>query len=234
MGSKRNRRLPLVLGGAALALVVVAATIGVALAATGDGAASGKVQGARKANALFGSIPQTGMTLGDPGAPVEVVEYCDLESTVCKVDAERLLPHLIRTEVATGKAKLTFRNFVIISRQSWDAAAAAVAAGKQGRGWNFAQVFYRNQGRPNSGFATDAFLEAVASAAGVEDLGRWNEARRSAAVRAQVKASTKSAERRGLMGTPTFAVRGPKTHGLELIGTPGGPGPIAKAIAAAG
>ena len=53
--------------------------------------------------------------------------------------------------------------------------------------------------------------------AGVEDLGRWNAARRSQAVRAQATASTEEAEGLGLIGTPSFAVKGPGTDGLQVV-----------------
>jgi len=180
-------------------------------------------------------IPQQGLTLGEAGAPVELIEYADLQCPVCKVAAQRLLPRVIRTEIATGKAKLTWRNFTIIGPDSGVAGAAAIAAGEQGRGWSFIEEFLRRQGTENSDYVTDEFLESIATAVGVEDLARWNEDRRGSKARAQVKATTKEAEHKlGLMGTPTFAIRGPRTHGLKVLGTPGSAGPLVKAIEEAG
>ena len=53
------------------------------------------------------------------------------------------------------------------------AGAAALAAGEQGAGWNYLELFYRNQGEENSGYATDEFLTAVAKAAGVKNIATW-------------------------------------------------------------
>jgi protein-disulfide isomerase len=128
-----------------------------------------------------------------------------------------VLPKVIRDEVDAGKARVTFRNFMIMGPGSTTAAAAVIAAGEQGDGWSFVEAFYRGRGKRDTGSVGDAFLEATATAAGVEDLGRWNASRTSQTVQAQAKASTKEAERLGLIGTPSFAVSGPGTDGLRVV-----------------
>ena len=57
---------------------------------------------------------------------------------------------MIEAKVRSGEAKIEFRNFTIIDEQSGPAGAAAIAAGEQGRGWNFVELFYRNQGTEDS------------------------------------------------------------------------------------
>ena len=46
----------------------------------------------------------------------------------------------------------------------------------------------------------------------------------------EVEASTAEAERLGFSGTPSFAVEGPGTSGLETIGTPQSTSAIESAI----
>jgi len=145
-----------------------------------------------------------------------------------------VLPQVIESQVRTGKARLDFRNFTIIGPQSKPAGAAAIAAGEQGRGWNFVELFYRNQGTEDSGYADDEFLTAIAKAAGVPDLGRWNRARRSHGVIARVEATTAEAEDLGFTGTPSFALEGPATAGVEAIGTPSSADALESAIEDAG
>ena len=99
-----------------------------------------------------------------------MIEFGDLQCPVCKEYSETVIPKLISGPVRQGKARLEFRNYLIIGPQSVDAGAAAIAAGEQGRGWNYVEIFYRNQGVENSGYADDAFLESVARAAGVPDI----------------------------------------------------------------
>ena len=133
----------------------------------------------------------------------------------------------------TGKATITFKSFTIIDEQSGPAGAAAIAAGEQGRGWNFIELFYRNQGLETDAYVTDEFLTAVARGAGVKDIGRWNRERRSQRVISEVEKSTAEAESLGFSGTPSFAVEGPATQGLEPIDFPESTGALEEAIDAA-
>jgi protein-disulfide isomerase len=181
---------------------------------------------------LLNGIPQQGMLLGDPKAPVELVEFGDLQCPACKGYSEEILPPIIESKVKKGEAKLDFRNFTIIGEQSTPAGAAALAAGEQGRGWNYVELFYRNQGEENSGYADDEFLRAIAKGAGVKNLAQWNQDRKK--LLSQVEAMTEEAKQLGFEGTPSFAVKGPSTNGLEPQGTPGSIGALEEAIEKAG
>src|SRR5262249_13804728 len=102
--------------------------------------------------------------------------------------------------------------------QSTPAGAAAIAAGKQGRAWSFIELFYRNQGEENSGYVTDEFLTAIAKAAGVSDIARWNKDRKDRSTIEEVEATSAGAQQLGFTGTPSFAVEGPGTNGIEALG----------------
>ena len=114
-----------------------------------------------------------------------LVEFGDLQCPVCKGYSEEVLPQVIETQVRSGEAKLEFRNYTIIGPESMPAGAAAIAAGKQGRGWKFVELFYRNQGVEDSGYVTDEFLTAIAKGAGVPDIAKWNADRKSKRVLAR-------------------------------------------------
>jgi protein-disulfide isomerase len=227
---RRAKLMQMAAGAVFLAIVVVVVLI--VLNASGEGGGDTDLEGAAEISRSLRGIPQEELLLGDPEAPVELVEFGDLQCPVCAGYAEEILPPVIENQVRRGEVKIDFRNFTIIGPQSVDAGAAALAAGAQGRGWNFLELIYRNQGRENSGFADDAFLKAVAKAAGVEDVARWNEDRARLAV--EVEETSREAEKLGLEGTPTFAIRGPATDGLEVIGTPGSVEALEEAIAEAG
>ncbi|MDQ2630649.1 MAG: DsbA family protein [Actinomycetota bacterium] len=224
---RRAKLMQFAAGAVFLAIVAVVVLI-VVNASSGDGAGDTNLEGAAEISRQLQGIPQEGMVLGDPEAPAELVEFGDLQCPFCAAYAEEILPPVIESKVRQGEVKIDYRNFTIIGPQSLDAGAAALAAGAQGRGWNFVELFYRNQGRENSGFADDAFLEAVAKGAGVEDIAQWDEDR--ANLVAKVEETSAEAERLGLSGTPTFAIRGPKTDGLEVIGTPESAGALEEAI----
>jgi protein-disulfide isomerase len=224
-GERRQRLLQLAAGAVFLAIVGVAVLI--VATSSGDGGDTNLEERA-EVNRLLAGIPQQGMVLGDPSAPVELVEFGDLQCPVCRGYAEEILPPIIESQVKNGEVKIDFRNFTIIGEQSVPAGAAALAAGGQGRGWNYVELFYRNQGEENSGYADDAFLKAIAEGAGVENIARWQEERRK--LTPEVEKTTAEARQLGFEGTPSFAVKGPNSNGLEPLGTPGSTGALEDAI----
>jgi protein-disulfide isomerase len=232
-GDRRTRLLQFSAGAIFLVIAVVVVLIVVSSSSDSGGDAQ-SLEGVGSVDRLLAGIPQEGLVLGDPGAKVELVEFGDLQCPVCKAYSEEVLPQVIEGPVREGKVKIAFRNFTIIGPQSETAGAAALAAGAQRRGWQYLELFYRNQGREDSGYADDEFLTAIARGAGVEDVARWNRERKASKFTGKVSATTAEAGRLGLTGTPTFAIEGPGTKGLEVLGTPGSAGELESAIESAG
>src|SRR5215218_6918375 len=158
------------------------------------GGTPSNVTGVAEVNAELQGLEQSGQTLGDPSAPVTVTEFGDPQCPVCKDFAEQVAPELISSEVETGNAKYTYQPFLIIGPDSKPAMKAALAAGEQGRFWNYLQLFYANQGEENSGYVTDDFLTSIADAAGVPNLGQWNESRDDSQWDAVLAKGTRDAE----------------------------------------
>lgn len=228
---RRQRLIKLASGTAFLALAALIVLVVINQSNTDGGDTN--LEGVEETREALAGIPQEGLTLGDPKAKVTLVEFGDLQCPVCKGYAEEILPDVIESQVRGGAAKIEFRNYTIISEESIPAGAAAVAAGQQGRGWDFIELFYRNQGREASGYVTDEFLTEIAKKAGVPDISKWNTARNSRAAVAEVTRTTEEAKRLGLTGTPSLAVEGPGVKGLEVLGTPGSSDALEAAIAAA-
>jgi len=224
---RRTRMLQLAAGAAFLAVAAVLVLIVISASGSDDGGDT-ELEGVAEINRSLQGIPQHELILGDLKAPVELVEYADLQCPYCKAFTEDIVPSIIENQVKKGQAVIGFRNFVVIGKQSVAAGAAALAAGFQERGWNFIEIFYRNQGRENSGYADDAFLEAIAKAAGVKDLRLWNQNRAEQVV--PVEQTTAEAEGLGFTGTPSFALGGLHIPGLEAIETPASAGPLEEAI----
>ncbi|MBO0901990.1 thioredoxin domain-containing protein [Cellulomonas sp. zg-ZUI222] len=93
--------------------------------------------------------------LGDPDAPVTVVEYGDLECPYCR-DAEPVLRRLV--EESGGRVRLVWRHFPLfqVHPHALAAALAAEAAGAHGRFWEMQRLLFAHQ---------DALSD--------EDLGRY-------------------------------------------------------------
>ncbi len=214
-GGERRQRL-LKLASAAVFLAVAVVVVAIVIEASRTSGGDADLEGAAEVNRELAGIPQDGMVLGSPKAEVLLVEYGDLKCPVCAVYAKEYMPEVIDSKVRNGTARIEFRNFTVIDEQSEEAGAAAIAAGEQGRGWNFIEVFYGNQGFESEAYADDEFLTAVARAAGVADIPRWNRDRHSARIRREVTASSEEARQVGFGGTPSFAVKGPG-GGLEPV-----------------
>jgi protein-disulfide isomerase len=228
--ARRQRLLQLAAGGVFLAIIVVVVVIIVVSSGGGDSGGEPTKSEQGEVGKLLTGIPQSGMTLGKPNAPVKIFEYGDLQCPFCKANAEEVTPEIIENEIRRGEANLTFRNYVIIGPESVPAGEAALAAGAQDKAWNFIELFYRNQAEENSGYVTESFIESIGESAGIPDMAKWNKERKSGKYKKQIEATTKQAQKIGFSGTPSFAIEGPSSDGLELIGTPETTGTLEEAI----
>jgi protein-disulfide isomerase len=218
--ARRHRLLQMSVGGVFLAIIVVVVIIVVAGSGGSKGGDGSDLSDVGQVDKLLKGIPQTGTVLGKPGAPVKIFEYGDLQCPFCKENAETVTPPIIENAVRKGEATLTFRNFIIIGPDSVPAGEAALAAGAQGKAWNFIELWYRNQGEENSGYVTEEFIESIGEGAGIPNLTQWNKERKSKKYKKTLEETTKQASKIGFNGTPSFAIEGPGSKGLELIGTP--------------
>jgi protein-disulfide isomerase len=233
--SKDRRQRMLQLGAGAVFLAVVAVVVLIVVnAASNDSGGDTQLEGIAATDGLLAGVEQEKLVVGDPKAKVNLIEFGDLQCPVCKSYSEEILPAIINKQVKNGEAKITFRNFTIIGPESVPAGAAAIAAGTQGRGWHYLELFYENQGQENSGYVTDDFLTSIAKGAGVKNIAQWEKDRKSKATLKEVAKTTEQAQTFGFNGTPSFAIEGPSTNGVELLGSPGDTQTIEEAIKDAG
>ena len=215
-GERRRKLLQLASAAVFLTIAAVAVLIVVNASKT-EGGDPSDLQGAAQINRALAGLPQSEMSLGSPKAPATLVEFGDLKCPACASFSEQVIPDVIDSKVGGGTARIEFRNFTIIDDQSGPAGAAALAAGEQGRGWNFLEIFYRNQGLETSDYADAEFLTAVARAAGVTDLDRWQGDRSSPRLLGEVRRTTMEAPELGFTGTPSFAIES-RDGNLEPLG----------------
>jgi protein-disulfide isomerase len=227
---RRTRLLQLSAGGVFLAIIIVVVVIIVAGSGSSSGGDASNFVEKPAVEKLFAGIPQHATVLGKTSAPVKLFEYGDLQCPVCKEYSEEVLPEIIENQVKKGETSITFRNFIIIGPQSVPAGEAAYAAGAQGKGWNFIETWYRNQGEENSGYATDSYIESMAKYVGIPNMAKWKKEWKSGKYKKPVEETTAQAGKLGFTGTPSFAIEGPKSNGLELLGTPGSTEAIEEAI----
>lgn len=172
--------------------------------------------GAATARLLRG-IPQRLNVLGNPKAPVTMVEFADLQCPFCREFALDALPALVREYVRPGKVKLVFAGMAFIGPDSEKALRATYAAGLQGRLWNFLDLLYRNQGPENSGWVTDDLLRAAGRAVQGLDVGAMIAARQTPEVDNAIAATEQQASSARVNSTPTFFA-GPTGGTLQHLG----------------
>jgi protein-disulfide isomerase len=156
--------------------------------------------GAPAAAESLKGIPQSGVTLGSPDAPVTIVEYADLQCPFCAEYSRNVFPTLLDRYVRTGKVQLQLRLLRFLGPDSDRLARVASAAATQSRMWQFVELAYQRQGRENSGYATDGFINSLAADAGLR------KADAGAAAERQVRLAEQSARSLGIESTPSFLI----------------------------
>ncbi len=211
-GSDRRQNMTKIVGIAAF-LGVIAIAVVAFISLTGNDEptkASGDV------DKLLAGIPQSGDLLGDPDAPVTVVEFADLQCPACQQASEEIIPDVVNGPVRNGKANYEFNNWAILGEDSVTAAKAALAAQEQNLLQQFVENFYANQGIEGSGYVTDDFLLDIAEKAGIPDIDKW-QADRDLPKWDQVLLDVDNAAiDSGFSGTPTFAIKN-EDGSLETI-----------------
>ena len=199
--NSRKRRRLFTYAGLALAALVVAGSL-IALQLT------------TRSEAVVEPPVGEGRVLGDPNAPVTVVEYADFQCPVCKRAAADLLPQIEQEYVDQGLVKIEFRYFPFLGQESWGAAQAAEAAAEQGKFWEYYAALYNAQGRENSGtFSYEKLLE-LARDIGL-DVEQFDATLASNVNLEVVQADADAARDRGVNSTPTFFVGDEKVVGLR-------------------
>ena len=88
-------------------------------------------------------IPQHGLLLGSPTAPITIVEYGTFACPTCAAVHRDVLPKVIERYVRTGKASLEFRGIAGEGASpARDLTLASYAASAQRHGWDFLQLAY--------------------------------------------------------------------------------------------
>lgn len=198
-----NSLIAALVGAAVVAAALIAASL------LGGRAAQGEPAGAQKRpaapverDALFRGIPQDGITLGSPQAPVTLVEYADLQCPYCAQWARDAFPTIVEQYVRAGRVRVVFRGLAFIGPQSDTALRAALAAGEQDRLWDVVHGLFEQQGAENSGWVSDALLRSFGGTG--LDAQRMLDGAQSPWVERQLAAAGRAAERAGIPGTPFF------------------------------
>ena len=147
--------------------------------------------------------------IGDPDAPVTIVEYSDFQCPFCSRYFEQTYPQIIENYVDTGQVRYVFKDFPLqsIHPQAVKAAEAARCAGEQNAFLAMHDELFIRQGQWSEqenavelfiGYSDEIGLDSGAFADCLES-GRYEEA---------VMADLAEGTALGITGTPSFFIDG--------------------------
>ena len=162
-------------------------------------------------------------SMGDPNAPIKIVEFADFQCPFCENFHKNTEPLLRQYYVDTGKVQFTFRsmgNFVSdnIARnnlaqgkdipattESQDAALAAYCAGDQNKFWEMQAYLFANALGEDAGSFTDRRLTAIAEKAGL-NMDQFNSCYRTGKFKDRVQKDAQDGQAANVTGTPSFII----------------------------
>ncbi|MGZ8667029.1 MAG: DsbA family protein [Solirubrobacterales bacterium] len=213
-GRRRSAWVPRLLLGLG-ALTLLAAVISIAVGSGGPKPV--RIVDLGPVQQLFGGIVQEGAELGDPDADVTISLFTDLRCTECADYQIATVDPLVEELARTGRARFDLRHYSLGSESTTLAAAAAVAAGEQGRQWQYADLLLRNLDAAGAE-VDDEFLVDVANSLPNLDVDIWERDRASDQVASVIEADDEEGTALKLQSDgPSVLVSGP--GGTEVLGT---------------
>lgn len=141
---------------------------------------------------------------GKVDAPVVLVAYSDFSCPMCTRFATEIEPEL-KDLIDDGTLRIEYRDLVVFPNYGADIAAmGGVAAGKQGKFWQFHDLLFAKAGNDHPQYTKDSVL-ALAKEAQIPDLAAFARDLDDPKTKAAVDESTRNAaEVLGFNGTPSF------------------------------
>ena len=143
--------------------------------------------------------------LGNPNAPITLVEFGDYQCHYCHVFFESIEGKIMKNYIETGKVKMIFKDYNIIGKDSVKASQGAHCANDQGLFWEYHDILYSNWTGENNGWASGANLANYAQDIGLE-MNQWTDCMSQQKHSKTILDSNEDAKKLQLTGTPAFFV----------------------------
>ena len=149
--------------------------------------------------------------LGDPAAPVWIVEFSDFQCGYCRKFWQDTLPKIKESYIEKGTVGFTYRHFAILGRPSRNAALAAECAAEQNKFWPYHDKLFESLGTE---LFTESNLKHFAVEVGLraDAFGACLGARKH---QDKVDRETATAQYLGGRGTPLFFVNQKRLPGAQ-------------------
>ncbi len=206
-GRGLSRAIVLV-GGVALGIVLAVGGLLAAGALRPGGLSAGPTPTPAASPTAVTALPVDGMSLGLASALVTIEIWADYQCPYCGLQAHGIEPSIVRDHVATGVARLVFRDFAFLGRESTDAAVAARCAEAQGRFWDYHDLLFASQRGENQGAFVRQSLLGLGRFAGLDEAA-FGACLDDPAIAKAVADETAAGRGHGIESTPTLRISGP-------------------------
>lgn len=178
-------------------------------------------QNATVTNVSFAVETGSNTVLGDPSAPITIVEFTDYQCPYCQRHAVDTFPQIETNYVKTGKVKYYLRDFPLVSihGDAMGAAMAARCAGEQGKYWEMHSLLFSKQQEWESlsGTGLAAKFTEYAASLGINDQP-FSACYSASKFQQQIAADMDAGKLYGISGTPSSIIVFPKTaNGTRLL-----------------
>ncbi len=153
-------------------------------------------------------------TMGNPGAPVKVVEYSDFLCSYCRAFALYEEAAIVENYIEPGLVHFEYLPFSFMAPQSARAAEANYCAMEQGKFWEYRDITFENATQAEA--LSDAYLLAYAQKLGLNEKA-FRDCYQGGTYRQRVQDDLQSGRARGVQGTPSFFVNDRLVYKDELV-----------------
>ena len=177
-----------------------------------------KMEQVEPAEITMGTFVSNGSSiLGNPNAPITLVEFGDYQCHYCNVFFESIEEDIIKNYVETGKVKMIFKDYNIIGPDSVRASQGAHCANEQGLFWEYHDILYTNWTGENNGWASGTNLANFAQEINL-NMNKWTECMMEQKHSQTILNSNDDAKALGLTGTPAFFIINSNGDVTKLVG----------------
>jgi protein-disulfide isomerase len=155
--------------------------------------------------------------LGDPNAPITLVEFGDYQCHYCNVFFQSIEKDILKNYVDTGKVKIIFKDYNIIGEDSVIASQGTHCANDQGLFWEYHDILYSNWTGENNGWASSENLAIFAQQIGL-NMNKWSECMKKGSHSQIILKSNDDARTLELTGTPAFFIINSEGKVSKLFG----------------
>jgi protein-disulfide isomerase len=143
--------------------------------------------------------------LGDPSAPITILEWGDYQCTFCYRFHQSSLNIILAEYVDSGKINLVFKDFPLNGPDSILGAEATYCAGDQGKYWDFHNELYSNWAGERTGWINRDSLNQFAKSVNLE-LDEFTSCLDEHKYKQKVLELEKFGKEIGIDATPSFLI----------------------------